>query len=192
MTTLRRSQKLFRERLGDDRDRYRHVQGMLRVALRLSRIHGCDPLKAKIACFLHDVAKNEDETTLQRTLARTFGEPDPEDFPKPTWHALVAVVHAQELCGVEDPEILNAIKFHTTARPGMSLLEKVVYLADYLEKGRAFVSDALRRLALRDLDKALCATITEVTAFLKLSNQPVSRLTVAALAYYNPNNGGIG
>jgi predicted HD superfamily hydrolase involved in NAD metabolism len=153
--------------------------------------HQEDLHKTKIACLLHDVCKLDSLEKIKETIATHFPALDENDFPEVTWHALAGMIYAKEVCHITDPDILNAIKYHTTGRPNMSKLEKIVCLSDYIEEGREFVSDELRKLAFIDLDKALYVSMLEVSAYLHANNLPLSRLTLIAMEDYKSIYGGI-
>lgn len=90
------------------------------------------------------------------------------------WHAPVGAYLVQREAGVQDEDILDAIRYHTSGRPGMTLLEKVIYVADYIEPNRAFPGvDEVRKLAETDLNQALIQSIKNTMVFLMKKNQPV-------------------
>ena len=126
--------------------RLRHTAGVLQTAIRLADQNGVDPNKARIAALLHDCAKYLPNEEL---LARSTGEAP----ILPVLHAEAGAQLAAEQYGVTDPEILRAIRLHTTGDADMTALDKVVYLADMIEPGRKYPGvDALR--AAPDLDSA--------------------------------------
>jgi len=83
------------------------------------------------------------------------------------WHAPVGAEAVREELGIDDEEVLDAIRFHTTGRPGMSLLEKVIFLADYIEPGRSFSGvEEVRRLARENLDRAILKALDNTILYL--------------------------
>ena len=111
--------------------RYQHTLNVEEMAVRLADRYGADPHKAALAALLHDTAK-EMPTARQLELLRQYPDlaGDTENRPTPVWHGVCAAILAQTQWGVTDPEILSAVACHTTGKPGMSLLDKILYLAD--------------------------------------------------------------
>jgi nicotinate-nucleotide adenylyltransferase len=132
------------------------VLGTEQAAARLATLHGADVEKARRAALLHDCTKRLGAQE-QLALCRHYGiEADEIElaFYK-LLHAKTGAALARDVFGA-DEEIVGAIRWHTTGRPNMTLLEKVIYMADYIEDSRAFEGvDALRRLCQTDLDAAL-------------------------------------
>ena len=88
--------------------------------------------------------------------------------------------------GVEDAEVLNAIKWHTTGRPNMSLLEKIIYTADLLEPGRKFPGvDLLRKAVDDDFESGFRLCVSELLKFLQAGNESVYYMSVLTNEYYN-------
>lgn len=139
--------------------RFAHVEGVVQSAAELARRWGAPEEKAVLAAWLHDVAKELPPENLLR-LADEFGirfDDEMQHMPH-LWHAPVGAEQARREFGVSDEDVLDAIRFHPTGRPGMSRLEAVVFLADLIEPGRTFPGvDELRRLSRHDLNAALVA-----------------------------------
>ncbi len=137
----------------------RHVERMVDEALRLAAIHGVDEGRVRLAALGHDIVRAEPPQELLR-LAEELGlNPSDVERAEPVLlHGAVAARLLPERFGVDDPEILDAVRYHTTARAGMSMMEKVVYIADKTEPGglKWFPEwSEVRDLADRDLDAAL-------------------------------------
>ena len=133
-----------------------HVQGCEQEAVSLANRWEADPDAAAEAAILHDCTKKE-KLDGQLALCEKYGViPDAlESGNEKLLHAKTAAALAREEFGVS-PEVEDAIRWHTTGRPRMSLLEKIVYLADYIEPTRDFDGvEALRKLAYEDLDRAM-------------------------------------
>lgn len=150
--------------------RFAHVEGVVDTAAKLAERLGADGDKVMLAAWLHDVAREwEPEESLKR--ARRFGIifSEVEGRQPVFWHAPLGAAVAREQFGIEDEDVLAAIRWHTTGRAGMSLVEKIVYLADVIEPGRTFPGvERLRELARTDFEGALLAsldgTLTRVVA----------------------------
>ena len=92
---------------------------------------------------------------------------------------------------VDNDDIINAISFHTTGRPGMSLLEKIIFVADYIEPGRnkALNLNEIRALAFMDLDKALLRILEDTLLYLENSEDEIDECTQITYIYYKSNVG---
>lgn len=137
-------------------ERYIHSLNVADSALELAKKFGCDCEQAYIAGLLHDVTKNENEDKqLQMLKDDGIILSQTELHNKKLWHAMSGAVYARRVLGIEDEEILGAIRYHTTGKAGMTLLEKVIYIADYISAERDYSDvDVMRRLADESLDKA--------------------------------------
>ena len=166
----------------DQRHRYAHVLRVARMAERLARAHGADPLSARTAGMLHDLARLYPADRLLRECAERGLAIDAFERAHPVvLHARLGAELARERFGVDDPEVLSAIRKHTLADAVMSPLDKVVYLADGLEPGRDFADRAaLAALAFADLDGALRAVVASSIAYLLERGLAVAPQTLAA------------
>lgn len=119
--------------------RWKHTLGVMHTSVELAQRYGADPDKAELAAILHDVAKYWPVQQMEEVI-RSHPECDQEllEHDKQLWHSEVGYCVAARDYGVDDPEIRNAIRWHTSGRVDMSLLDKVVCLADYIEPGRDF------------------------------------------------------
>lgn len=152
---LEKAHELVKKRIAGPR--YDHTVRVKDTAISLARRYGADEEKTALAAILHDYAKLEPVERLKDIL-RSDKEADPMliDHHPELWHAPVAACVAVRELGITDSDVLNAIRFHTTGRAGMSLLEKVIYLADYIEPGRHFPGvEEVRELAEQSLDQAV-------------------------------------
>jgi predicted HD superfamily hydrolase involved in NAD metabolism len=162
--------------------RYEHTLGVLETSLQLAEHYGADSKKAEIAAIFHDYAKFREPEEMAEIIKNV---PDIADelleYHSELWHAPVGAYLVQHEVGITDQEILDAIRYHTTGRVGMSVLEKVVCLADYIEPGRHFPGvDEVRQLAQKDLNKALAQSLLNTIKFLEKKGQKVYPLTKAA------------
>jgi nicotinate-nucleotide adenylyltransferase len=146
--------------------RYTHSINVAIMCAELSKKHQLTPelsQKAYIAGILHDIKKKS------RFLPENEFNPTPEEIAEPKlWHAIAGAVYVRDVLGIHDPDILNGIRFHTIARDNMnktdkiSLVEKIVYIADKISAERTGVED-LRALAFENLDLAIQTEITQKT-----------------------------
>jgi predicted HD superfamily hydrolase involved in NAD metabolism len=166
------------------RHRYAHVLRVARMAEALARAHGVDPLRARVAGLLHDLARLYSADRLLRECAERGLPIDAFEREHPVvLHARLGAELARERFGVDDPDVLSAIRKHTLADAVMSPLDKVVYLADGLEPGRDFADRAvLAALAFEDLDAAMRAVLASSIAYLRERGLSVAPQTQAAAA----------
>lgn len=139
--------------------RFDHSIGVRDTAVHLAMLHGADVEKARIAGLLHDNAKNMDNPYERcRELEASLDEF--ELASPPLVHAKLGAETAKCAFGITDGEILDAIRYHTVGRKNMTLLEKIIFVADLTEPGRNFPDvPKLRNLAETDLDAAVCECI---------------------------------
>ena len=156
--------------------RYAHTLGVMHTACALSMAHSYPMTRAQIAGLLHDCAKylsNDQliEIAKKRGLLISPGE---EKAPQ-LLHAKVGALFAEEIYGVQDPAVLRAIRLHTTGSPAMGLLDKIIFVSDYIEPGRdraPHLSD-IRQLAFYDLDLAVTLILEDTIAFLEASGAEI-------------------
>lgn len=165
--------------------RLQHSLRVLEVAQSLGGIYGADLEKVSLAALLHDCAKLEDKNNL---LKRAY------DFDIildeimlnncELIHGPLGAKIAEEKYNIKDQEILNAIEFHTTGRENMSLVEKIVFIADYIEPKRNFLGvEEVRELAFKDLDSSIILSIEQNIKFLIDKGRLISINTIKARNY---------
>ena len=167
-------------------NRVRHVLGCRDTAVALAKRWGADVTDAARAGILHDITKAIDGP-LQLTLCDAYGKLL-DDFSKRyprTLHALTGSMVAQRIFG-ENPAVVSAIESHTTGKANMTLLEKIIYVADYMEPNRDFPGvEKLRELAFSDLDGALKLGLEMTLEHLKAQGAEVSPASRSALDWLN-------
>ncbi len=137
--------------------RFKHSKNVAKEAVRLAKKYGADVKKAEIAGILHDATK-ETEAEEQMALVERAGIvlTEMERTSPKLWHAISGSAFVRVELGIDDPEIIDAIRYHTTGRAGMTLLDKVIFIADFISADRDFDGvDKLRKLADKDLDEAV-------------------------------------
>ena len=165
-------------------NRVNHVLGCRQTARELALLYGADPVDAQRAALLHDITKALDGP-LQLTLCEEYGI-NLDDFstnnPK-TLHALTGSLVAERIFG-ENPSVVAAIRSHTTGKANMNTLEKIIYVADYMEPNRDFPGvEQLRQLAYTDLDEALKLGLTMTLTMLREQGREISPESRQALEY---------
>ena len=167
-------------------NRVAHVLGCRDTAVELAKHWGADPTDAARAGILHDITKAIDGP-LQLTLCDAYGKilsDFSKRYPK-TLHALTGSLVAQRIFG-ENENVVSAIEHHTTGRANMTLLEKIIYVADYMEPNRNFPGvERLRELAYTDMDAALKLGLEMTLEHLKRQGNEVSPESREALAWLN-------
>ncbi len=163
-------------------ERIKHTAGVVLYALKKCGYYGLDKNKVLTAALLHDCAKYKS--------AKDY--PDftmPKGVPAPVEHQYLGAYIAEEILGVTDEEVLNAIRYHTSGRPGMGNLEKLVFTADMLEKGRSYDGvDKLRAEADKDFETGFRLALLQSYKFVINSGKPVYGLTEKAINYYSGGN----
>lgn len=158
-----------------------HVLGTEQEAIRLAERYGADVEKARVGALLHDCTKKLD-LPEQLALCERYGIPldELERQTLKLLHAKTGAAIARDVFGV-DKEIYNAILWHTTGRAGMTLLEKILYLADYIEPSRDFPGvDKLRTVCYKDLDAGLLMGLEMTIGEMNALGSPVHRATIEA------------
>lgn len=147
-----------------DPELYRHCAGVAEEAANLARRYGADENQAYIAGMVHDYAKRY-SFSEQRKKARQLGL-KPDFFggaEKKLLHAPLGALLIKEELSITDEEVIGAVACHTTGRPGMNLLEKIIYLADLTEPGRSYPGvEAIRKAAQTSLEEALLLAVENV------------------------------
>lgn len=164
--------KIVKEQLTEHR--YQHTLGVMETAVSLAKQYGADEKKAELAAIFHDYAKFRPKPEMKAIIVAEGYPEDLLQYNAELWHAPVGAYLVKKEAGITDQEVLNAIRYHTSGRPGMTLLEKIIYLADYIEPGRHFPGvDEVRDLAKENLEAALIKAVQNTIIFLMKKNQPV-------------------
>ncbi len=171
-----------------DEDRFQHTMGVMYSAACLAMAHGYDIQDAQAAGLLHDCAKcipNKKKIRLceQHNIAITeFEKTHPFLI-----HAKLGAYIAEKKYNITDREILNAITWHTTGRPGMSMLEKIIYIADYIEpmRDKAPNLSRIRPLAFVDLDECMYEILRDTLDYLEENPKEIDETTREAFEYFD-------
>lgn len=165
------------------KSRFEHTLRVADLAIKLAIHYGVDVDKTWLAAILHDLKKNISLDDNDR-LVKKYGLDDKYIGNKNLSHSKLAAVVSRDKLGIDDEDILNAIAFHTTGRANMSMLEKIIFVADTCEEGRTYKeASMLRKQAFEDID-GVCIFILE---FLKASVETKGLVldedTIEALRY---------
>ncbi len=136
--------------------RYTHVKNVANAAEELAILYGADVEKARLAAYLHDIVKEEKREDLLRILQQdVIIAQSTAKRPRPVWHGPAAAVYAKHTLGITDEEVLSAVACHTMGKVNMSLLDKILFVADLISEERDFPGvEAIRQAAEENLDKA--------------------------------------
>ncbi|MDX8336463.1 bis(5'-nucleosyl)-tetraphosphatase (symmetrical) YqeK [Candidatus Cetobacterium colombiensis] len=152
--------------------RYEHSIRVLETAIELAKIYNIDLEKVAIAAILHDFAKEFKRDELV-SISKNFFKEETEDYLDniEILHSYAGTYIAKNKFNINDSDILNAIKYHTTGRKNMSLIEKIVYIADAIEPKRDYPHvKKIRELAFKNLDKAILVEVNNKIEYLVNEN----------------------
>lgn len=185
MADLEAIQKKLEKKL--KKERYTHTLGVMYTAGSLAMCHGEDIETALTAGLLHDcgkLAKMEEQLELCRKYQISLTE---TDLMIPALiHAKLGAYLAKTKYEVHDKRILDAILYHTTGKPNMNLLGKIIYLADYIEPGRRMIPGLpeVRKLSFTDIDRAVCRCSELTLGFLERMGRAIDPMTRQTYEYY--------
>jgi len=165
--------------------RWEHTLRVMASAVELAEQYRVDKDLVEQAAILHDYCKFWTAEELIFAIKRYKLPQDLLLYNQELWHGPVAAVVAIQQLGVTSKEVLDAIRYHTTGRPEMGPVEKIVFLADYIEPARQFPGvDAVRLLAVQNLDQAIILALKQTIQFLTSHGQKVYPLTIDTLEHY--------
>jgi predicted HD superfamily hydrolase involved in NAD metabolism len=158
--------------------RYIHTIGVMETAIELAKRYGVDEKKAEVAAIFHDYAKCRPILEMEEIIKRENLPKDLLHYNKELWHAPVGAYLVEKEVGITDTDILQAITYHTSGHEQMTMLDKVIYVADYIEPGRKFPGvEEARKLAREDINQALLYALKHTIQFLMEKNQTIYPLT---------------
>ncbi|NDL67924.1 bis(5'-nucleosyl)-tetraphosphatase (symmetrical) YqeK [Anaerotalea alkaliphila] len=161
--------------------RYEHTLRVEETAVQLAMAHNVDPSHSATAALLHDCAKNYKQEKMARLCERYHIELSMDELlNNDLVHAKVGAVVAREKYLVSHPDVLNAIRYHTTGRPHMTPLDKVIFVADYIEPGRKPHGrmEEIRKLAFHDLNTSLLMILEDKIGYLLTKEKQIDQITI--------------
>lgn len=182
---LEKIEKKIRKELS--RSRYDHTIGVEYTAAALAMVHGEDTFRAMTAGLLHDCAKNLSVEELMDICDKYNIRLNHSEKNNPALiHAKVGAILARKKYHIKDEEILSAIRWHTTGKPDMTLLEKIIFVSDYIEprRDKALCLDRIRKLAFRDIDAAVAVILNNTIEYVRKKGEYVDETAVMALDFY--------
>lgn len=154
--------------------RYIHTLGVMETAIKLAEKYQANVKKAEMAAIFHDYAKFRSKEEMEKIIMEQNMPKQLLDFHSELWHAPVGAYLVRVEAGIDDEDILQAIRYHTTGNKDMKLLDKIVFLADYIEPGRKFPGvDDVRETANENLDQAVIMALKNTIKFLLDKNQMI-------------------
>ncbi len=177
-------EKMFEKKLIEDigEKRYLHSLRVLDVALLLGKKYKLDLEKIKVAAILHDCAKYKDQSTLLK-MASKFDIilDDVMKYNIDLIHGPLGSKVAEKKYGIVDIEVLDAIRHHTTGKKDMTMLDKIIYISDYIEAGRNFKGvEEVRNLTFKNIDKGILLAMENTIKFLIESRKLIHLDTIRA------------
>lgn len=173
-----------------DESRYEHTMGVMYTCGALAMRYEYDLEKAMLAGLMHDCAKCMPNAKKLKTAEKNGMEITDLERKNPFMlHAKVGAMLAEKKYDIDDPEVLGAIRWHTTGRPDMTLLEKIVYVADYIEPKRDKAPNLpeIRKMAFVDLDKALLKILEDTLSYLDGNVGDMDSMTKMTYDFYKAN-----
>lgn len=166
--------------------RYIHTLGVAETAKKLAKLNGISEEKAEIAGLAHDIAKNISKEKMKEIIKENnIVLSKIEEVSANLWHSIIAPIEAKSRFKIEDEEILDSIRWHTTGKENMPILTKVIYIADMIEPNRNFEGvDELRKVTFENLDRGVFSGLTSSIKVLLTQNLLIDENTMRARNYF--------
>ena len=167
-------------------NRYNHTLGVVETAKKLAEINKISVEKAEIAALAHDVAKNLSLEEMMSIISENNIELSKTERENSNlWHSIIAPIEAKNKLKIENEEILDAIRWHTTGKEDMSILAKIIYIADMIEPSRDFPGvEKIRQTTFENLDEGVLLGLTESMKDLLNRNLIIDLNTIKARNYF--------
>lgn len=179
--------KDLEERYLEHPKRLDHVLGVASTAMELGEKEGLDTKKLLIAALLHDITKYESEEEHKNRIINHFtnGQEILKEYNPSLWHAFSAKAYAEETYKISDPDILEAIMHHTLGAPAMNPYAEILFLSDYIEPGRTYVSCVkVRKIAEYSITKAIYQAMDDTISYHQAHGQTIPKIALEARDYY--------
>ena len=167
--------------------RYEHSLSVSFTCMNLAMRYGYDIDKAELAGLRHDGGKRfADEIILKKCISHKIPVTDAEMKALPVLHAKYGAWLAENKYGIEDPEIISAIACHTTGKADMSVLDKIVYIADYIEPNRREIPglSKIRQIVFQNIDQAICLSSERTIRYLEDNGNKIDPMTIKTYEFY--------
>lgn len=181
----------LKEIFKDNPSRLKHIIGVKDTALKLAQTYpDVDKDKLTIAAYLHDITKSKSQSYHKTMITKHFSLELLDAYSPPLYHAFSAAAYAKEVYGIEDASILDAIKHHTVGRPAMPILEKILFISDYIEPNRPYKAcKEVRDIAFKDIDLAVYHAINNAINLFSEHPHTIPKIAYAARDYYQVSSG---
>lgn len=171
------------------KERFEHTRGVMYTAGCLAMRYGCDMRKAMLAGLLHDCAKHIPNDKKIKLCKKNHIELNQAELDNPSLiHAKLGAFLAKEQYGIKEDDILHAIQVHTTGAPAMNLLDKIVFIADYIEPNRNKAKNlsTIREVAFQNIDEAILCTLRDTLSYLEddPDKGSIDPMTLQTYEYY--------
>lgn len=187
-TTYDRESIMQRVQMQMSEKRFAHVLGVEKTAITLAEKYGASLEKASIAALTHDYAKERPDDEFKMVIQRDGYDMNLLRYGMLIWHGLIGADFVQRELEINDEEILQAIRLHTTGAAHMTLLDKIIYVADYIEPGRDFPGvEEARSLAMSDLNEAVAFETKRTLMYLLETEKLVYPKTIETYNYWVAN-----
>ena len=164
-----------------DQKRFEHCIGVSESSRKLARLNNYDEDKAALAGFIHDYAKQIPNEEFIKVIKKENFDPDLLNYNRAIWHGIVGTYFIKRDLKIEDEKILTAIYRHTTADSEMTTLDKIVFVADFIEPHRAFPGvEEARKVAFNNLDDGVGFELAHTLDFLVKNRQKIYPKTLKA------------
>ena len=166
-STLSSAEIVAKEKSNMTEDRFEHCIGVSKTAQKLAELNQYDEDKAALAGFIHDYAKQVSVEDYREVIKTKGFDQDLLNWNRSIWHGIVGTYFIQRDLKITDSEILTAVRRHTTADVEMTTLDKIVFMADYIEPGRSFPGvEEARKITYANLDKGVGYQLAHTLEFL--------------------------
>ena len=167
--------------------RFKHTLGVVESATQLAKLYNVDVEKARLAALLHDCAKEMPLKEMQDLVKENNYKADEELLANGNLlHGLAGMIRAKLEFSITDSEILEAIRVHTTGKVGMSTLDKVIFLADYIEPNRREIPglSKIRQIVFQNIDQAICLSSERTIRYLEDNGNKIDPMTIKTYEFY--------
>ncbi|KRM99858.1 HD superfamily hydrolase [Lactobacillus taiwanensis DSM 21401] len=180
-SSLTSDEIIAKEKSNMDEKRFKHCIGVSQTSRKLAKLNNYDPDKAALAGFIHDYAKQVAPERFIKVIKEQNFDPDLLNYNRAIWHGIVGAYFIEKELKITDPEILMAIRRHTTADVEMTTLDKIVFVADFIEPGRDFSGvEEARKIAYANLDDGVGFELAHTLDFLITNRKKIYPKTFAA------------
>ena len=166
-STLSSAEIVAKEKSNMTEDRFEHCIGVSKTAKKLAELNQYDEDKAALAGFIHDYAKQVSVEEYREVIKTKGFDQDLLNWNRSIWHGIVGIYFIQRDLKINDSEILTAVRRHTTADVEMTTLDKIVFMADYIEPGRSFPGvEEARKITYANIDRGVGYQLAHTLEFL--------------------------